>query len=329
MTFMILHFIGALFGGAAFCLSFVFGSEIVGINDRALGAGIIASTFSAAQMLLAIVAMFIIDFRVLLRILFGLVAFTLTFTYWLLPESPRWLLSVGRHKEGMIILEKITKLNKAMTSIDALAKDNKNNLLLSDSEETKNNEEYSAQSVLQSKVLCIRLTIFCFCYFTNALIYFGLSVYSSSLPGNKHMNLLYTGMVEIPGNLAAHYVLKYYGRKWTLMVSMLACSMACLGSEFLIYSSMKVIFFLIGKFTIALSYTIVNLYSVELFPTNLRQRMFNICSVFAGLGNMTAPLLPLSVSSIFSIFFILILSILLIRKLFYHPYRCYCLVEHH
>lgn len=303
--FMTFHFIGAFFGAGAFSLIFVFGSEIVGPNTRALGAAIISNAVSAGQMLLAIVAMFIFDFRILLRLLFGMVAFTLTFI-WLVPESVRWLLSVGKYKQGIKILKKVTKLNGTEIPLDtwnALTKHMKNDILLDGSAEPKKNvEQNPLAAALKSKELRLRLINCCYCYFTNSLIYFGLSVCSASLPGNKYMNLLYAGTVELPGNAATHYVLKRYGRKWSLIISMFACSLACIASELVSNATMKIIFFLVGKFAVALSYTILNLYSTELFPTNLRQSMFNICMVFAGCGNIVAPLLPLSVSG--SIFLI-------------------------
>lgn len=294
---MVLHIIGALFGGGAFSLIFVFGSEVVGPSSRALGAGIISNAVSVGQMMLAVVTMFINDFRVLLRFLYGLVAFTLTFI-WLLPESVRWLFSIGKYEEGVKVLEKVAKWNKTKISIDDFndLKHNKNVLLLSASEETKKTvKQYPVVAALKSKVLRLRLINCCYCFFTNALIYFGLSVYSSSLPGNKHMNLLYAATVELPGNAATPYVLNRYGRKWSLVISMLACSVACIASELLSDPLLKIILFLVGKFAVALSYTILNLYAIELFPTNLRQSMFNICMVFAGCGNIVAPLLPLSV----------------------------------
>ncbi|KAG4080350.1 hypothetical protein HA402_010842 [Bradysia odoriphaga] len=297
LTFMILHLFGALFGGGAFSLIFVFGSEVVGPSSRGLGAAIISNAVSAGQMLLAVVTMFISDFRVLLRLLYGIVACTLTFI-WLVPESVRWLFSIGKYAEGAKVLEKVARWNGTEVPVDTLTElksRNKSDLLLEPREVIKIEAgQHSVVTALRSPVLRNRLLNCCYCFFTNALIYFGLSVYSSSLPGDKHMNLLYAGTIELPGNAATHYVLQRYGRKWSLVVSMVVCSVACIGSELLSGSVMEIILFLVGKFAVALSYTILNLYAIELFPTNLRQSMFNICMVFAGCGNIVAPLLPLS-----------------------------------
>lgn len=220
---MILHFIGALFGGGAFSLIFVFGSEVVGPSSRGFGAGIISNAVSVGQMLLAIMTMFITDFRILLRVLFGLVAFTLTFI-WLVPESVRWLFSIGEYTKGVNILRQVTAWNGTTLPIDTLDdlnNPNKTDLLLGEKENVKmDSSQYPMIDALKSSVLRNRLINCCYCFFTNALIYFGLSVYSSSLPGDKHMNLLYAGAIELPGNAATHYVLLRYGRKWSLIISM-------------------------------------------------------------------------------------------------------------
>lgn len=299
---MLLHFIGALFGGGAFSLIFVFGSEIVGPSSRGLGAGVVSNAVSVGQILLAVVTMFVTDFRVLLRLMYGMVALTLTFV-WLIPESVRWLFSIGKYSEGVKILVQVTKWNGTKLPVDTLnglRNKNKNEAFLSKRVEGGTNK-YSVKTALKSSILRNRLINCCYCFFTNALIYFGLSVYSSSLPGNKHMNLLYAGTIELPGNAATHYVLLRYGRKWSLIVSMIACSLACIASELFADPMMKIALFLVGKFSVALSYTILSLYVIELFPTNVRQSMFNICMVFAGCGNIAAPLLPLSVGRILRI----------------------------
>ncbi|KAJ6646044.1 Organic cation transporter 1, partial [Pseudolycoriella hygida] len=296
LIFMILHFVGALFGGGAFGLTFVFGSEIVGPSSRGFGAGVISNAVSAGQMILAVLTMFITDFRVFLRTLFGLIALSAAFV-WLVPESVRWLLSVNKHDKGIEILEKVAKWNGKKIEGDTLIilKKENGSPLLGEQVKIKTEEERSPIiATLKSSVLRNRLINCCYCFFTNALIYFGLSVYSTSLPGSKHMNLLYAGMSELPGNAAVPYVLNRFGRKSSLIFTMFACSLTCIASELLSNSTMKLILFLLGKFAVALSYTILNLYAIELFPTNLRQSMFNICMIFAGCGNILAPLLPLS-----------------------------------
>lgn len=56
---------------------------------------------------------------------------------------------------------------------------------------------------------------------------------------------------------------------------------------------MKLIFFLVGKFAITISFAVVYIYAAELFPTSLRQSLLGTCSMFGRIGSMIAPQTPL------------------------------------
>lgn len=90
------------------------GIEWISSNYRPLGGTLIIASFPLGEMLLGVVAMYIHNFRHLLRVLYipGLFAI---FYFWLVPESPRWLLISGRetgHVERAIkVLKRIAKVN--------------------------------------------------------------------------------------------------------------------------------------------------------------------------------------------------------------------------
>lgn len=56
---------------------------------------------------------------------------------------------------------------------------------------------------------------------------------------------------------------------------------------------LKLIFFLVGKFAITISFAVVYIYAAELFPTSLRQSLLGTCSMFGRIGSMIAPQTPL------------------------------------
>lgn len=51
--------------------------------------------------------------------------------------------------------------------------------------------------------------------------------------------------------------------------------------------------FLVSKMTITMSFGTLYIYTVEIFPTNLRQSLLSVCSMFGRIGSMIAPQTPL------------------------------------
>jgi hypothetical protein len=74
------------------------------------------------------------------------------------------------------------------------------------------------------------------------------------------------------------------------------------------YDTIKLIVFLAGKFAITIAFTVVYVFTAELFPTELRHTMLGTCSMVGRIGSITAPQTPLLVSILF-LFFTLIKSV--------------------
>lgn len=60
---------------------------------------------------------------------------------------------------------------------------------------------------------------------------------------------------------------------------------------------LNVLLYLIGKFSITISFVILYMYTAEMFPTEIRHSLFGICSMFGRIGSMVAPQTPLLVSN--------------------------------
>lgn len=71
------------------------------------------------------------------------------------------------------------------------------------------------------------------------------------------------------------------------------------------YDTAKLIVFLAGKFAITVAFTVVYVFTAELFPTELRHSMLGTCSMVGRIGSIIAPQTPLLVSNVF-LFFVLI-----------------------
>lgn len=66
-----------------------------------------------------------------------------------------------------------------------------------------------------------------------SLVYYGLSLSTSELPGgNDYLNLTLSGLVEIPGFLFCYFFMDRIGRRFSLCISMFGSGVACIGAAF-------------------------------------------------------------------------------------------------
>ena len=123
-----------------------------------------------------------------------------------MPESPRWLLARGRRKEAREILETAARWNKVQLSEKAL-------VTLSEGGVQDDTLQESIFGIFKSKKLIIRSIVICFNWFVIAMVYYGLSLGTGSLPGSLYLNFFLSGLVELPANILCHVTLNYIGRK--------------------------------------------------------------------------------------------------------------------
>lgn len=186
------------------------------------------------------------------------------------------------------MIDKISKVNKIELSYKT--RQILNNLKFNNAE----TEDASFIDLCKSPTLLLRVANISFCWMVNMFVYFGLSIISVSIGGNKYTNFIYTTWIEIPGYILSYYMGGRFGRKYTLIVSLIATGISCTLAGFI--SSSHIInlsLFLIGKFGITISFTVLYVYGTELFPTSMRHRLMGLCSTVALLGSVVAPQVPL------------------------------------
>ena len=76
--------------------------------------------FAIGESILGLVAMGISDWKTL-QIVVSAPLFLLLLLYFVLPESPRWLIATGRYKEAKETIEKAAKMNKVSNIFHARA----------------------------------------------------------------------------------------------------------------------------------------------------------------------------------------------------------------
>uniref|UniRef100_H2ZB65 Major facilitator superfamily (MFS) profile domain-containing protein n=1 Tax=Ciona savignyi TaxID=51511 RepID=H2ZB65_CIOSA len=197
----------------------------------------------------------------------------------LIPESPRWLLSNGKRKTAITVLEQVAQMNNCAV-----------------------NQQEEIETILVRFIFFVWVFITHIAHFLNnlknfkcrmsiAIVYFGISLSVDTLSGDIFINCFLMGLIEIPGLIAAFMGVKYCSRSYAhsgfMFISGFACLLAALFKN--VYPTVTLMFALIGKTANAGVFYIVFVHTAEIVPTNVRH--FYMCAgSFAGrVGSVIAP----------------------------------------
>ncbi|XP_070569258.1 organic cation transporter protein-like [Ptychodera flava] len=278
--------IGAATTGS-FLVAFVIVTELVGPSKRVFAGMVTQFYFSAGYMVFAGLAYFIRDWWIL-QIVISAPYVILILMYWILPESPRWLLSTGRTERALKVIRKFEKGNHVMipeSVYDEMKANTKD-----DEKEAENPERKEGfPDIMKSPTLRKRsLNLF-----TNSLVYYGLSLNTSNLAGDDYLNAFISAAVEIPAHAFGLYIVDTkLGRRWSLCGTMIIGGLACILTLFAPSCEMEwigITLAMIGKFCITCSFGVIYIFSAEMYPTPVRTSGVGVCSMCARVGGILAP----------------------------------------
>ncbi|CAG9772657.1 unnamed protein product [Ceutorhynchus assimilis] len=297
--FLTFEFMDTALGGAMYGAAFVLAMELVTAEDRNIGNTAISCVYALGQVILGVIAWMTPDWRTMIRILYfpGL----LSILIWIfLPESIRWLLSKNKLQQAGDALRNIAKINDKVLSredLESLKKMFKvNGISLEETEAQKAENEGSVASfwsVLKNPVLLVR-TIHCsMTWICCTFVFYGLTINSVNISENIHLSFIFAAMAETPGYVIYYYANERSGRRKLMFYSLVLGGAFCLAVGFLPDGWLKLITFFCGKCSLTIAYTVLYVFTTELFPTSSRHAMFSICSMFGRMGSMVAPQVPL------------------------------------
>ncbi|GBP52827.1 Solute carrier family 22 member 1 [Eumeta japonica] len=290
VVYLILHYFEAGFGGALYPSAYVLIVELVGLKQRVFVSAMCNMTFVIGVVMLGLLAWVVDNWRTYIIILYS-PAIIVVLYVWFMNESARWLLSKGRRDEAIAILARAAKINRMdpkKLDLDALG----DPLLKSDSKKTENVSQL--RLAIKSSIIWKRLLICSFLWMTCSLVYYGLSINSVSLNGNKYISFMLVVLVEVPAYIVVVVVLDKYGRKRTLITTFVMCGSAIILFAFLPKTGWwSLTLYLVSKWSVTLAYSSVYIYVSEVFPTNMRQTLISVCSTSGRIGSLLAPLTPL------------------------------------
>ncbi|XP_074485909.1 solute carrier family 22 member 7a [Sebastes fasciatus] len=271
-------------------ISLVLGIEWMDVKHRTFSGTVVSLSWSVGNMLLALLAYFIRDWRVLmLAVTAPCVAAIIS--WWWLPESARWLLANGRAEEAKKYLVQCAKMNQkngytSRLHTEALGK-------VTVAEVAKKNHSYLdlvKTPQLRKITLCSGLF-----WFAVAFLYYGISFKISGFGVSIYLTQFIYGAIEVPGKILTFFVLDWIGRR-NGQAGFLIITGALIGINTAIpleYSVLRMCIAVVAKGFSEAAFTTAFLYSAELYPTILRQCGLGYNLFVCRAGSSLAPMIML------------------------------------
>ncbi|GAB6030976.1 hypothetical protein CHUAL_007799 [Chamberlinius hualienensis] len=280
--------------GGVFSCCYVLMAEVVSPRLRDIAGIAFQIPFGLGYLVLPAIGYYIRTW-IMLQLIISLLTLSLTAYFWILPESPRWLILHNRRDEAYHILRKTAKINNrplfSSQELQVKLKYNQNlEIELNDNEETPSTWSI-LMDLFKTPQMRKRILVSYFAWTVVSLCYYGLSFASPNMGSNIHFITFLTAATEIPSYILGCFTVRYFPRRFNVCGTFFASGICCLLILLVPADNISILtgLAITGKFFINITYAIVYLYATEIFPTRNRNVALGTCSMWARVGAAIAP----------------------------------------
>ncbi|XP_030068611.1 solute carrier family 22 member 4 [Microcaecilia unicolor] len=265
--------------------AFILGSEILGKSARIVYSTLgVCIFFAIGYMLLPLIAYFIRDWRMLLLALTvpGMLCIPL---WWIIPESPQWLISQGRIEEAEIIIRKAAKMNSIAPPTVLF-----DPMKLKDLR-SQHQRKHNCLDLVRTSNIRVLTIMTVLLWMIISIGYFGVSLNTPNLNGDPFVNCFLMAVIEVPSYILAWLLLRTLSRRYSIS-SILFLAGGVLLLIQLVPSDLNILSIILvmtGKFGITAAFSMAYVYTAELYPTVVRNMGVGLGSMSSRVGSVISP----------------------------------------
>lgn len=312
--FTFFRFLSGLFAHACVVVSYVYIMEVLGPKARTYLGCQHLQFFELGIALLSVIGYYNRDWHnmQLYMALFSIPFFVL---YFFIPTSPRWLYAKGRNQEARKVLMEIS--DRSGGTLDEKFLDMFEEKVLENEYKGGN---YSSLDLFKYTHMRLITFIMFWGWLVTSMVYYGLGLNAGSLSGDIFANNAFCALFDALAKAGAPFIIQTrLGRRLSLSLMFFIGGFSCLGAMLLnSYANCDVKPFddcikgaldegpipvcnmtmagiarylaFIGKFASSGLFTIIYIYTVELYPTCVRASAVGLCSAGGRIGGALSPL---------------------------------------
>lgn len=300
--YLILELLGSFASAGVLGATYVFNTEWTTVTYRVYLNSLASYMNGLHVLVIGVAAWYYESNFVAYKLVLAAPGFFMLIFYFVLRESPQWLLTRHKYTQAIDSISNAGKINRRTPhkkTIEQIHSESLYNDFMKTNginRETTNGDSGSDQvtmiNILGQKVLLFRLIILSLVWFFAVYAYYGIVLGSQHVHHNKYISYVLIGLAEVPGTLFGKLILDRIGRRKTIALTLLMCgAMLLLSAQMSAHQrTHQLVMYFIGRSAIKASLLGLSTYTTELWPTAVRNTIFSICGLCGRLGGIFASL---------------------------------------